>query len=370
PGGVIRRRVGTREPDGVMEETAMAPFSRDTLSEIEDDHLAELIRQAIRIYASYGITTAQDGGADLSDVAVMRAAAKQQEFAIDVAAFPWVNGFDNNQMAAIEAEKTYTNGFRVAGVKFGLDGSPQGRTAFLSEPYTEGPPGAAPDYRAYPTYPAEKFNARIAEMIERGIPTLVHANGDGAIDMLIDGVERVASERDLPDHRTVIIHAQLMRPDQLEKSKTLGLVPSYYSAHPYFWGDWHRRSFGEERAAYISPAGDTARLGIPFTIHNDSPVVPPDMMRLLWIAVNRKTRSDYILGADQRLTPLQALRATTLTAAYQYFEEDRKGSITTGKQADLVILGSNPLLAEADTLKDIAVLETFARGKSVFLRQD
>lgn len=369
PGGVIRRRAGTREPDGVMEETAMAPFSRNTLLEIEDDHLVELIRQAIRIYASYGITTAQDGGAELSDVAVMRAAAERQSFAIDVAAFPWSNGFDDQQMAVIETEKTYTNGFRVAGVKFGLDGSPQGRTAFLSEPYTEVPPGADPDYRAYPTYPAERFNPRIAEMIERGIPTLVHANGDGAIDMLIDGVDRVAKERELPDHRTVIIHAQLMRPDQLQKTKSLGLVPSYYAAHPYFWGDWHRRSFGEERAAFISPAGDTERLGIPFTIHNDSPVVPPDMMRLLWIAVNRKTRSDFVLGAEQRLTPLQALRATTLTAAYQYFEEDRKGSITTGKQADLVILGSNPLLAEPDTLKDIPVLETFARGKSVFRLQ-
>ena len=94
----------------------------------------------------------------------------------------------------------------------------------------------------------------------------------------------------------MIIHAQLMRPDQLQKAKTLGLVPSYYAAHPYFWGDWHRRSFGEERAAYISPVADTADMDIPFTIHNDSPVVPPDMMRLLWIAVNRKTRSGFVLG--------------------------------------------------------------------------
>jgi hypothetical protein len=368
-GGVIRRRTGTREPNGVMEETAMQPFARERLVEVDDDHLEALIRQAIRLYASYGVTTIQDGGASMADIAVMRAAANRQEFEVDVVAFPWSNGFDDQQMAAISAEPSYSNGFRLGGVKFGLDGSPQGRTAFLSEPYTEGPPGASSDYRAYPTYPAEKFNPRIAEMIERGIPTLVHANGDGAIDMLIDGVSLVAAERALPDHRTVIIHAQLMRPDQLQKAKTLGLIPSYYAAHPYFWGDWHRRSFGEERAAYISPAADTARMNIPFTIHNDSPVVPPDMMRLLWIAVNRKTRSDFVLGAEQRLTPMQALQATTRSAAYQYFEENRKGSITPGKQADLVILGANPLLAEPDTLKDIPIIETFARGKSVFHRQ-
>ena len=369
PGGVIRRRPDTREPNGVMEETAMGPFSSNELMQLDEQKFEDLVRQAIDIYASYGVTTVQDGGAAMADITALRAAAERQPFIADVVAFPWVNGFDDAQMDAVEPERDYVGGFRVGGVKFGLDGSPQGRTAFLSQPYTEGPPGAAPDYRAYPTFPAEKFNPRIAEMIERGVPTLVHANGDGAIDMLIDGVSQLANGRELPDHRTVIIHAQLMRRDQLDKTRELGLVPSYYSAHPFFWGDWHRRSFGEDRAAYISPAGDTARMGIPFTIHNDSPIVPPDMMRLLWIAVNRKTRSDFVLGPEQRLTALQALHATTLGAAYQYFEEDRKGSISTGKQADLVILGSNPLLVDPDSIKDIAVIETFARGKSIYRRQ-
>jgi len=366
PGGVIRRRPGTREPNGVLEETAMGPFSRNGLMDVDDEKLESLVRQAIRQYASYGVTTIQDGGATLADIAVLRAAAAREAFISDVVAFPWSNSFDDAQMDAIELEHSYQGGFRVGGVKFGLDGSPQGRTAFLSQPYTEGPPGAGADYRAYPVMAAEKFNPRIAQMIDRGIPTLVHANGDGAIDMLLDGVALRAADGELPDHRTVIIHAQLMRRDQLEKTQALGLLPSYYSAHPFFWGDWHRRSFGEERAAYISPAGDTARMGIPFTIHNDSPIVPPDMLRLLWIAVNRKTRSNFVLGPEQRLTPLQALHAMTLGAAYQYFEEDRKGSITPGKQADLVILGSNPLLVEPDTLKDIPVVETFARGKSIY----
>jgi len=302
----------------------------------------------------------------MSDIERLRVYAKREPYTADIVVFPWSNFFDDNQLAAIEAESSYTNGLRLGGVKFGLDGSPQGRTAFLSQPYNEGPPGAAPDYRAYPTYPAEKFNPKVAQLIERGIPTLVHANGDAAIDMLINGVAAALENRELPDHRTVIIHAQLMRKDQLESTKRLGLVPSYYSAHPFFWGDWHRRSFGEKRAAFISPAAETARMQIPFTIHNDAPIVPPDMMRLMWIAVNRKTRSDFVLGPDQRLTPTQALHAITLGAAYQYFEEDKKGSITPGKQADLVILERNPLLANPDTLKDISIVETFARGQSVF----
>jgi len=365
-GGVIRRRAGSNEPNGVMEETAMGLFSRNLLAPIDDDKFEHLVRQTIQQYASYGITTIQDGGANMSDIERLRVSAKQKPYAADIVVFPWSNSFDDSQLAAIEVEASYTNGLRLGGVKFGLDGSPQGRTAFLSQPYNEGPPGAAPDYRAYPTYPAEKFNSKIAQLIERGTPTLVHANGDAAIDMLIDGVAAALDNRELPDHRTVIIHAQLMRKDQLEKTKRLGLVPSYYSAHPFFWGDWHRRSFGEERAAFISPAAETARMQIPFTMHNDAPIVPPDMMRLMWISVNRKTRSGFVLGPDQRLTPMQALHAITLGAAYQYFEEDKKGSITPGKQADLVILERSPLLASPDTLKDISIVETFARGQSVF----
>ncbi len=366
PGGVVRRRPGSREPNGVMEETAMGLFSRNLLAPIDDEKFEHLVRQTIKRYVSYGITTIQDGGANMSDIERLRVSAKRESYAADVVVFPWSNFFDDDQLAAIEAESSYTNGLRLGGVKFGLDGSPQGRTAFLSQPYNEGPPGAAPDYRAYPTYPAEKFNPKIAQLIERRIPTLVHANGDAAIDMLINGVAAALDNREPPDHRTVIIHAQLMRKDQLESTKRLGLVPSYYSAHPFFWGDWHRRSFGEKRAAFISPAAETARMQIPFTIHNDAPIVPPDMMRLMWIAVNRKTRSDYVLGPDQRLTPMQALHAITLGAAYQYFEEDKKGSIAPGKQADLVILERNPLLANPDTLKDISIVETFARGQSVF----
>ena len=366
PGGVIRRRPGSREPNGVLEETAMGLFSRNLMAPMKDDKFEHLVRQAVQRYTSYGITTIQDGGTNMADIERLRAAANRKPYAADVVVFPWSNSFDDNQLAAIEAEPSYTNGLRLGGIKFGLDGSPQGRTAFLSQPYNEGPPGAAPDYRAYPTYPAEKLNPKIARLLERGTPTLVHANGDAAIDMLLDGVTAAFDNKELSDHRTVIIHAQLMRKDQLERTKKLGLVPSYYSAHPFFWGDWHRRSFGEERAAFISPAAETARMQIPFTIHNDAPIVPPDMMRLMWVAVNRKTRSDFVLGPDQRLTPMQALHAITLGAAYQYFEENKKGSITPGKQADLVILERNPLLANPDTLKDISIIETLARGQSVF----
>lgn len=365
-GGVVRRRPGTSEPNGVMEETAMDLYPADAEA-MDPERMRELLRIAADIHASYGITTAQEGGASMAAVDFMRSEARREPFIIDVVAFPAVNALDDATVDGIE-RGDYKGGFRVGGVKFWLDGSPQGRTAWLTEPYTAGPPGQDADYVAYPTYDGDAYNARMKKLIARGMPVLAHANGDAAIDMMIDGVAAAVGEVDMPDHRSVAIHAQLMRPDQLERVKSLGIVPSYYAAHPFFWGDWHRLSFGEERAAFISPVKATIELGIPFTIHNDSPVVPPDMMRLIWIAVNRKTRSGFVLGPDQRATVMEALHAVTLGAAYQYFEEDEKGSITPGKRADLVILGENPLDVDPDSLADIPVVETFARGQSVFRR--
>ena len=143
-------------------------------------------------------------------------------------------------------------------------------------------------------------------------------------------------------------------------------MPSFFAAHSFFWGDWHRRSFGEERGNNVSPVGWALERGVNFTVHNDASVVPPHMMRLVSITVNRKTRSGHILGPHQRPTVMQALHAVTLGGAYQYFEEDTKGSITVGKQADLVILGESPLTADPENLEFIPILETFSRGRSVF----
>jgi len=182
---------------------------------------------------------------------------------------------------------------------------------------------------------------------------------------MIEGVE-AALDGEEKDHRSVTIHAQLTREDQLDDMKRLGIVPSFYAAHPFFWGDWHRRSFGDARAMRISPTRSARDRDLPFTIHNDAPIVPPDIMRLLEIAVGRKTRDGVVLGEDQRLSFEEALYAVTLGAAYQYFEEDRKGSISVGKQADLVILERDPASVSVDEISEVGVVETIARGRTVF----
>ena len=368
-GGVIRRRPGTQVPNGVLEEVAAHMVLTPVFeSQGEPDPAAfmDSLRRTLEYHASYGITTIQDGASNPALIAGLRELVQHLPLSLDVAAFPVMRG--DEESASVEElgyTREYQGGFRVAGVKFVLDGSPQGRTAWLTRPYDEGPPGADADYVAYPMVKPEFYRAQVAQMIDAGIPVLAHANGDAAIDLMIEGVE-AALAGEPKDHRSVTIHAQLAREDQLDEMKRLGIVPSFFAAHPFFWGDWHRKSFGDDRAMRISPLRSALNRDLPFTIHNDAPIVPPDIMRLLEIAVGRKTRDGVVLGADQQISFEDALHAVTLGAAYQYFEEDRKGSITPGKRADLVILERDPGAVPVDELSEIGIAETIARGKTVY----
>ncbi len=367
PAGGIVRRLEDGAPDGVMEETAMTLLP-DAVASLTAERFAELRRQALQIYAGYGITTIQDSNLPLDYIEMLRQEAASEAYPVDMVAYAMANPLSDEVLDSIELEQDYVNGFRLGGIKFTLDGSPQGRTAWLTEPYEQGPPGAADDYVAYPSYEPSEYLRRIPAIIERGLPALVHVNGDAAIDLMLEGLESIAQQGPLPDHRSVAIHAQLARPDQLDRMRELGVLPSFYAVHPFFWGDWHRLSFGDERASFISPLRAALDRGIPITIHNDSPVVPPDIMRLVSIAVNRETRSGYVLGPDQRVDVMEALHAVTLGAAYQYFEENEKGSLEAGKRADFVILAQDPRIVESEALADIDIVETISRGISLYRR--
>ncbi len=190
----------------------------------------------------------------------------------------------------------------------------------MTQPYSHPPHGQDENYKGYASLENSEANAFILQAFSRNIPVLAHANGDAAADQLLTAVTLANTALGIADRRPVMIHAQTVREDQIDSMKVQGLIPSYFSAHTFYWGDWHRDSvFGEQRANRISPLQSTVARDMVFTTHNDTPVVPPDMMRLLWASVNRVTRSGKVLGPEQRVSPLQALKSVTLNAAYQYF---------------------------------------------------
>ena len=163
----------------------------------------------------------------------------------------------------------------------------------------------------------------------------------------------------------------MMREDQLDEVKRLNIIPSFFVLHTYYWGDRHRDIFiGKDRAERISPARSAQDRGLRYTIHTDTPIVPMEPMRLIWSAVNRVTTGGKVLGAAQRVPVADALRATTINAARQNFEEQERGSIEVGKYADLVVLSDDIATVDPMNIKDIKVLETIVEGKSVYQAHD
>jgi predicted amidohydrolase YtcJ len=196
----------------------------------------------------------------------------------------------------------------------------------------------------------------------------VHANGDAAIDQLIAAIRPVHAKYGPGDRRNTLVHGQFIRQDQLDALKELQVIPSLFPMHTFYWGDWYEQIIGPELAQKISPMRSAIDRGMMPTSHTDAPVALPNLMQVMWATVNRVSRSGKVIGADERTTPMEALKAITIWGAHEHFEDDRKGSLEVGKLADLVILDRNPLTVDPMTINKIQVLETIKEDKSVYTR--
>ncbi|NSL54924.1 amidohydrolase [Uliginosibacterium aquaticum] len=369
PGGNIRRREGGQEPNGVLEENAFfGPFF-GLMSKLGPDANKALFAAGVNLYKSFGYTTAQEGKASLGSATTMEAVAKSGKLDIDVVAYPDIT-VGAQAMKAPWLSRSYTQHFRIGGIKLTLDGSPQGKTAWLSKPYYKAPSGQKADYHGYSAFTDEQVNGFVEQAFQKNWQVLAHVNGDAAIDQFIAAVRAAEARHGMADRRPVAIHAQTAREDQVQAFHDLGIMPSFFPMHTYYWGDWHRDSvLGPERAVNISPLGWAMQRNMIFTSHHDAPVAMPDPMRVMHATVNRVTRSGQVLGPQHRVSPLVALKAHTLWSAYQHFEDKSKGSIEVGKLADFVIVDRSPLDGDPMTIDTIKVMETIKQGKSVFKRE-
>ena len=406
PGGHIQRDRKTGEPNGVLEEQAGYPFFAVFPQPSQSEQISKLV-EIQKWYAGFGLTTVQDGVSNPAGVAMLQEADRQHKLIFDIVSYPMWKTLGTPAQADANARNVdihvpgaelsnagrqydtdklvrtpvtldapvkerlkigiYGEHFKIGGIKIVADGSPQGKTAFLTHPYEVPPPGQGKDYRAYPTLEQDELNEWLDVAYKNDVQVITHTNGDAAVDQLLQAVALAQAQYPGKDLRPVAIHSQLARHDQIDAMQMLGIVPSFFTAHTYFWGDWHVQSFGKERAYGISPMNyASSKPGFRFTNHNDSPIVPPNMLFLAWTAVNRQSRSEQVIGPDERVSPYIALKAMTDHAAYQYFEEKTKGTLEAGKLADLVILDANPLKVEPMAIKDIKVLETLKAGKTIY----
>ena len=368
-GGVIRRVVGTNIPNGVLEESVVIEAMLLAFKTVPPEMMQQMALTAVQTYMKNGYTTVQEGRADRGTSELWRSLANQKKLAIDVVSYPDISS-EQAYMLEKGVSKNYVNHFRIGGVKISLDGSPQGKTAWLTEPYVVPPEGKDKNYRGYPAFPEQKTVQHMIDLaFEHQWPILAHANGDAAIDQYLNVIANAQKKYDASQRRDVIIHAQTMREDQLDRAKQLHLILSFFSLHTYYWGDWHvAQTLGEKRAEHISPTGSALRKGMIFTEHHDAPVIPPKSMMVLDATVNRTTRTGKVLGEAQKVSPYIALKTMTDWAAYQYFEEDIKGTLSTGKYGDFVVLSDNPITIDPSKIKDINVLATYKQGQLVYQR--
>jgi len=366
-GGVIRRRAGSKEPDGVFEETAMMPVLAKLLGSVGPEGGKQFVRAGAELWARYGYTTADEGRSVPATAALMRQVADEGGYKIDVVTYPDVlidRDFIKNNVSA-----SYKNRYRVAGAKLTIDGSPQGFTAWRDRPYVA-PVGDYPKgYAGYAAATPEQVLDAVNWAYANDIQLLTHANGEAASDLLIASMT-VAGLKNGPgkDRRPVLVHGQFLREDQVDSYQRLGVLPSLFPMHTFYWGDWHSsKTVGPELAQNISPTGWVHKRGMRFTSHHDAPVAFPDSMRVLDATVTRVARgSGKVIGPNQRVDVITALKAMTIWPAWQHYEEASKGSIETGKLADFVILSRDPTKGDPNTIDRIKVTETIKEGATVF----
>lgn len=378
-GGLILRKAGGKEPDGLLMETAFLPIFAAMPQPTEEELLAAF-DAAQQIYASKGISTVQEGATNAKDLKLIVKAGQQGRLYLDVVCLPLVlevpklvkesfPDFTGGPMelpdTASESFGSYHNRVKLAGIKCLIDGSPQGKTAFWSQPLLTGGPNGEANWRGQPLFAPELIHQIVKEIASKHIPIFCHCNGDAAIDLIIDAA-RAAGITAEQDRRTVIVHSQFVRPDQLDAYVELGFSPSFFTVHAFFWGDVHVENLGRERAYFLSPMASAVAKGLHCSNHNDFSVTPVEPMRMVYTAVERISRKGEVIGPDQRVSPWQALKALTIEAAWQIREEREKGTIEAGKLADLVILDADPTSIPTAKILDITVVETFKEGKSVY----
>ncbi len=333
---------------------AMARVPKLSLERIYDG-----FARTSQLYASYGITTVQDGfvgerNLDIYDMLVRDGGIPQ-----DIIGYVG-GGVAYEKLAPRYSKYKKDDRVRIGGIKFLLDGSPQLRTAWVREAYVGGD-----SYRAHKT--DEEVCDAFRAAARNKTQIIMHANGDAAIEQFLRCLEITSAEYPiLSALRPTLIHAQLMGRDQIPRAAALGAVVSFFVAHCYHWGDTHLRNLGEARGMYISPVGSAVREGVIYTFHQDAPVIRPDMIESVWCAVNRVTRDGVELAASERVSAAQALRAVTANAAYQYFLEDEIGTLEVGKYADMVLLDRDPTSIPCENIREVKVVRTYKRGSCIF----
>lgn len=356
-GGIIEIKNGILT--GLLEENAYIEIVKKVpMPSLEE--LIESCKKAQEKYLSYGITTVQEGMFAKELIQIYKKILSNNILKIDLISYMDFKEKEEIKNAFPQNIKKYYKNMKFLGYKIFLDGSPQLRTAWMKTPYNVIQENEE-KYYGINTMSNKRVREAVNQAKNDNMQILAHCNGDKAAEQYINAIKKVSGLK-----RPVMIHAQLLGLDQLPDVKKYNIIPSFFISHIYYFGDIHIKNLGMKRAEHISPAGSSLKKNILFTFHQDTPVIEPDMFETIWCAVNRTTRDGKVLGEDEKISVLEAIKTVTINAAYQYGEEEIKGSLKAGKNADFIIVDKNPLKVAKDELRNIKILETIKDGKVIW----
>lgn len=350
------------DPTGELHERPAQALVNRLVPPVEMPALRQALRDALPMFARVGVTSIHDAlvgmAAGLADFHAYQAAVADGELPLRATLFP---------AYPLAGQFMFHSGFgddrlRLGPLKHIADGSIQGHTAALCDPYFD-----RPGLTGLQVLSDKELVDRYRDAHALGFQLATHGNGDAAIEAILDAYETVLAESPRADHRFRIEHCQMATEAQLDRMQRLGVLASFFAVHTYYWGDRHERLFlGPGRAHRIDPLGSALGRQIHFALHSDCPVTPVAPLMSVWSAVNRITREGRVIGPEQRIAVRDALRAFTLDAAYLAFEDGLKGSLAPGKVADFVVLDRDPLAVPAEEIRDIAVAQTVVGGEVVW----
>jgi predicted amidohydrolase YtcJ len=341
--------------------------SSGTITKPELSAMCEFINIAQDIYLSYGITTVQDTFICEEDFDILKYISSNNNLKFDLIAYIDLKNSkqicDNNKSYI----KNYIDRLKIGGYTLILDGSLNENNAWLSRPYKT----SRDNYRGNPIYNDSEVRNLISSALSENMQLLTTCNGDAACEQLIDSFRKSLSiSPNKRITRPIMVNAQTLNYMQLDKMKKINMMPSYFIANSYHFGDALIESLGTERAFRLSPLKTTIDKKLKFTINETSQSLLPNIFESVWCAVNRLTKNGTSIGESEIITPIDALKGVTINAAYQYFEEDIKGSIKEGKFANLIILDNNPLTINPTEIKNIKVLQTIREGQTLYKREN
>ncbi|MCI0898511.1 MAG: amidohydrolase [Chloroflexi bacterium] len=359
PGGRLGRDPDTGRLNGMIFERAIDPVRFGLIPVETEEVRREGLRTICGMLNRAGLTSVHDARVTAEEFQTYQDGKAAGELSLRVYALMWYPQFPALRDAGIKSGLG-DDLLRIGGIKMVADGAIATRTAYLSQPYE----GSQCDHGIL-AMEQDEIEEQVMAMHRAGFQVCIHANGDLTIDMVLTAYEKAQKAHPRFNTRHRIEHCTLVNEDLLMRMKALGCIATPFCTYVYHHGE-KMRYYGEQRLEWMFAQRSFIDSGVVSTGATDYPPGPFEPLLGIQSCVTRTDSTGKEWGVNQRVSVEEALRLYTLNGAYASFEEDSKGSIETGKLADLVVLGSDPNKVDPLGIKDIAVERTIVGGETVY----